>query len=451
MRLTRRTFGSVVGASAALSFAPLVNLLASDRAAARSGLNFGPLSPQYPTNMSELPLARQGIAYLSLPNGFDYKVLSYYTQPMRDGSAVPASTDGMAAFPLRRGRVALVRNHELTTSVTPHVVPDGTYDPLVAGGTTTLIVDRDGNLTEQYGSLAGTDRNCSGGPTPWFSWLTCEEPLVIGDGDGVRHGYVFEVPAVGVSDAEPRVYLGRFNHEAVAVDPWTGIVYETEDRADSLFYRFVPAAYGDLSSPGKLQALQLLEWPNGVHTGRDFGAYANQPLAVGWVDIDEFDPPGDTVRFEGRSKGAARFSRGEGCCYGDGLIYFTCTDGGDLRAGQIFAYDPLRETLRLLVESTDHAVLDMPDNVVVHRDAGLYVCEDGDGRDNILRLDRDGTLAVVAQNNWSDSEWAGVCFAPNGRTMFANAQNDAVTFAIRGPFGGVALRRRAWSWGWGWR
>ena len=34
--------------------------------------------------------------------------------------------------------------------------------------------------------------------------------------------------------------MGRFVHEAAVVDPRTGIVYLTEDRPDSLFYRFLP-------------------------------------------------------------------------------------------------------------------------------------------------------------------------------------------------------------------
>ena len=124
----------------------------------------------------------------------------------------------------------------------------------------------EGTLIEQYASLAGTERNCAGGPTPWRSWMTCEEPLFFRS--GVRHGYVLEVPAVGMSDADPLVRLGRFNHEAAAIDPAKGVVYETEDRPDSLFYRFVPAAYGDLKSPGKLQALRLVDWPEGVATRR---------------------------------------------------------------------------------------------------------------------------------------------------------------------------------------
>jgi uncharacterized protein len=432
MHMTRRNFGSLLGASAAVSLAPLINLIAGASARAQSVPGLGPLAPVYPTNMTTLPTERQGIAYLSLPAAFEYKVVGYRDQLMRDGNVVPGATDGMAAFAIGRGRTALVRNHELTTSSTPLLVPGATYDPLVHGGTTNLVVDRDGNLIEQYGSLAGTDRNCSGGRTPWCSWLSCEEPLLLRS--GVRHGYVFEVPALGLGDGQPLVHLGRFNHEAVAIDPTNSIVYQTEDRSDGLFYRFVPAAYGELAAPGKLQALRLLDWPDGVHTVTSFRGYLNQPLAVDWVDIADFDPATDTVRAEGRSKGAARFSRGEGCGYGQGSIYFVCSDGGDLRAGQVFAYDPSAETLTLIVESTDRALLDGPDNLTSHPDGRLYLCEDGSGTDSIVRVDHDGSLASVAQNSWSDSEFAGACFSACGRMLFVNMQNDGLTLAIRGPF-----------------
>lgn len=178
----------------------------------------------------------------------------------------------------------------------------------------------------------------------------------------------------------------------------------------------------------------MLDWPGGLHTVTGFLGYLNQPLAVDWVDIAEFDPAADTVRAEGQSKGAARFSRGEGCGHGQGTIYFVCTDGGDLRAGQVFAYDPACETLTLIVESTDRALLDAPDNLTSHPDGALYLCEDGSDSDNIVRVDPDGSLAIVAQNAWSDSEFAGVCFEPSGKMMFVNMQNDGLTFAIRGPF-----------------
>ena len=435
MRITRRNFGSLVGVSTAgLSMAPLTSLFAANKARAAGGGGLGRLVPQFPANMAELPPDRQNIAYMTLPQAYVYSIVSYQGQVMRDGNPLPGAADGMAAFPDGKNRTILVRNHELSTGGTPVVAPDATYDPQVRGGTTNVVVDGRGRLIEQWGSLAGTERNCAGGPTPWGSWLTCEETTNIRE--GVRHGYVFEVDARGFGDPMPLERLGRYNHEAAAIDPETGVVYLTEDRGDSLLYRFVPADYGDLRSPGQLQALRLLDWQTGINTRTGFLGNLGVSLAADWVPIDDYDPAGDTTRIEGQSKGAAIFSRGEGCWYGagDGRIYFVSTDGGDLRRGQVFAYDPATETLTLIVESTDAALLDAPDNITVGPDGRLYLCEDGGGGDNIVVVDHDGSLAILAQNISSGSEWAGACFSSQGNIMFVNMQGDGLTFAIKGPW-----------------
>ena len=67
------------------------------------------------------------------------------------------------------------------------------------------------------------------------------------------------LPGSGLTTPVPLVDMGRFVHEAVAVDPATGIVYQTEDRNDGLIYRFLPAKPGQLAAGGRLQALAVRE------------------------------------------------------------------------------------------------------------------------------------------------------------------------------------------------
>src|SRR5687768_8383362 len=187
----------------------------------------------------------QGI--LNLPKGFTYKIISRKGEKMDDGLVLPGASDGMAAFKGKKGRVIVVRNHEngperfengafgTNNELLDKINPDRFYDygkktlPSL-GGTSTFVYDpRSGKIEKQFLSLAGTARNCAGGPTPWNSWLTCEETTFktgAYEGQAERdHGYVFEVPAtekVGLCDPLPIKAMGRFNHEAVAVDPRTG-------------------------------------------------------------------------------------------------------------------------------------------------------------------------------------------------------------------------------------
>lgn len=401
------------------------------------------------------PLIEDPARLLDLPTGFSYRVLSSLGDRMDDGATVPDKADGMGAFRLRDGRIALVRNHELRIGQDSGGASGAAYDvttggEIVPGGTTTLVLDPATLKVErQFRSLSGTIRNCAGGVTPWGSWLTCEEDVTRAGTRGATrdHGWVFEVPADATGPVEPRPLtgLGRFNHEAAVVDPASGIVYLTEDRDDSLLYRFVPQRPGRLGEGGRLQALALRDPAlNGPvltdsrnWTARDLatGAWA----AVRWIDLDAVESPADDLRKRGHAAGALRFARGEGIAMGDGELYFMCTSGGAAKLGQIFRLRPAKsgdDRLQLFFESTDPAQLHYGDNLTVAPDGQLIVCEDqgGGAVDNHLRgIDRSGAAYPLARLR-TQTELAGACFSPDTRTLFVNVFSPTKTLAISGPW-----------------
>ncbi|MGF1479720.1 MAG: alkaline phosphatase PhoX [Cyanophyceae cyanobacterium] len=462
MAFSRRKFLTLAGTSAAgaVLMSPLQALYA--RAAKGQpvrGGGFGPIREAPPLNITELPPDLR-FPHLALPQGFQYTAFSVRGTPMSDGGLVPGDHDGMAAFAGPRNTTVLVRNHELSPDEREFAVnvPNRfRYDPLAAGGTTTLIVGPNRRLVRDFPSLAGTYRNCAGGPTPWGTWISCEEntstpaenQLIddpqnagnrIPDPNNVSksHGFNFEVnPRAGLVVPEPLVAMGRFNHEAICVDPDTGIVYQTEDRNDSNFYRFRPNQPGKANQPanlragGVLEALRIKGMPR-VETRAGFPI--GKPMPVEWVRIEDVNPAEDTVRLEGLSKGAAVFTRGEGIAFGNGEVYFCCTDGGERELGQVWRYNPTAETIELFVEPNDPELLDGPDNVVVTPFGDLIVCEDGDGTQFLVGITQQGQLYDFARNLINDREFAGACFSPDGQTLFVNIQDPGITYAIWGPF-----------------
>ncbi|MCC5642633.1 PhoX family protein [Nostoc sp. CHAB 5824] len=431
MTFSRRKFFAIAGTTAAstLLASPLEGLLARQaNGQPVFGGGYGSLVPD-PNGL------------LDLPAGFQYRTFSLTGELMNDGALVPGGHDGMATFPGPRNTVILVRNHELSPDSDTQVQGPHPYDPFCKGGTTNLVVGPNRQLIKHFTSLSGTYRNCAGGLTPWGSWITCEENTStptsspVGDLDYVSkfHGYNFEVPASTTSpiQPEPLIAMGRFNHEAVAIDPKTGIVYETEDRGDSLFYRFIPKVPGKLKEGGTLQALKIKD----IYQAQTFANFPKRkPMKVEWVTITDPNPPEDTVREEGFAKGAAQFARGEGIWYSNGEFYFCCTSGGALELGQVWRYIPAQETIELFVESTSAAELENPDNIVISPYGDLILCEDGDDQQFLVGVTPKGKLYQFARNAINDSEFAGACFSPDGKTLFVNIQTPGITFAIWGPW-----------------
>lgn len=316
----------------------------------------------------------------------------------------------------------------------------------------TLLYDtRSQALAGHRLSLTGTLRNCAGGPTPWNTWISCEEHVQRADGYYERdHGYNFEVPA-SLDDPlpihpEPLTAMGRFEHEAVCVHPASGIVYQTEDRHDSLIYRFLPNRPGELARGGRLQALALRG-----HPGLDARNWRRRELEPGdaleteWIEIDRVEAPDDDLRLRGHERGATLFARGEGMWMGDGVVYFACTNGGRARKGQIWRYTPgpregtgdeSREPgrLELFIEADDGTLLENADNLTVAPWGDLVVCEDGSGEDFLVGVTPEGEIYRFARNRRSSGELAGACFSPDGSTLFLNMQREGLTVAITGPW-----------------
>ncbi|MFE9103781.1 alkaline phosphatase PhoX [Actinomadura geliboluensis] len=389
------------------------------------------------------PLIPDPKGVLDLPRGFQYKELSVEGDPISEGVVVPGHHDGMATFPgSRHGRTRLVRNHEQGTNGTRAVGrPELTYDPAVNGGTTTLEVDSRGNLLSQYVSLAGTAVNCAGGRTPWGTWLTCEETEGV-KGETKSHGWVFEVDPDGRrTEPVPLTGLGRFAHEAVAVDPHSLTAYLTEDASGpfGLFYRFRPRAhhggYHAYMRGGKLEAMNV--------RGVEDLSLVTEPgtrLRVEWLDVP--DPSAKQTSVRKQFDTVTRSQKLEGCWWGHGKAYFVASfsnteDGaaGD-HAGQVWTYDPRHNTIELQLIFKPGGRFDGPDNITVSPyGGGVILAEDGDGEQYLVGTTRKNKPFAMARNALNGSEFTGVTFSPDGRTLFANRQSDpGATYAITGPW-----------------
>ena len=369
---------------------------------------------------------------LLLPAGFTSRIIAVGGDPVGDtGYNWHPFPDGAATFDDGEGGYYYVCNSE----VMDFMAPD-------AGGVSAIHFSADGEILDAYRILEGSNSNCAGGPTPWGTWLSCEENVG-------GQGRVWECDPTGAKEAVAHPAMGLWRHEAAAVDPVNQTVYLTEDASEGLFYRFTPTAYPDLSA-GVLEACIV-------------DAEGN----VTWGVVA--DPSGATAPTATQVPGATIFKGGEGCWYHDGWVYFTSkldhsVHGIDIEA-QKYALIWKGDPDRLGIEG---AVLSHVDNITVDAGSGdLIVAEDG-GNMELCIITPDGVVAPfvrVVGAGHELSEMTGPVFSPNRDRLYFSSQRgpstrdiaeiipgfaaiDAigaagtqagVTFEITGPFRGVVV------------
>jgi len=455
MTLNRREFLGKTGAAALGFFA------------SNHHLTGNPKKPDLSISSTEGgygPLKKDRNKILDLPPRFRYKLISKFGDKMDDGYYVPGLGDGMATFPGPDDSTIIVINHEFRIGNDEEFGPfkgkkellakfdmekfyDAGKGALCLGSVTTLVYDtQKKKKISQHLSMVGTLANCGVAPTPWNTAIICEESFETYE---KKHGYAFEVPVSvkpGVIKPAPLTAMGRFKREGVAFDPNTEIIYQTEDQVDGLLYRFIAEKPQDLQGGGRLQCLAVVDKPKlDTRNWRVQKIPPGEVFDIQWIDLENANTEKDDLRQRGHSLGAAIFGGGEGIFQHGGKIYFSCTNGGIAAKGQIWIYTPSpyegteRESespgkLELFVEPNDTEVMDHPDQLTVAAFGDIFVCEDGDDEQFMIGITPDRKLYKFARNAFNDSELSGVCFSPDGTTMFLNILAPGLTFAITGPW-----------------
>jgi uncharacterized protein len=357
------------------------------------------------SNIANLgPLGEPDENGLRLPEGFRSRIVARSGQEVGQ-SQYPwhSAPDGGATFPLDDGGWIYVSNSESAV--------------LTMGGASAIRFSRTGNIADAYRILSGTLINCAGGPTPWGTWLSCEEH---------PGGRVWECDPMGRVEAVVRPALGVFAHEAVAVDPIHQHLYLTEDVSDGRLYRFVPRdvvdGVPDLND-GVLEVARVLEGEEG---------------AVEWLPLP--DPSGESGPTRAQVPDSTPFRGGEGIWYHEGVVYFT-TKGDD----RVWAYDTDDATLTILYDPNlvEDPILSGVDNVVVSPGGDVLVAEDG-GDMEIIAITPDRRLVPLVQVvGHPFSEVTGPAFDPWLQRLYFSSQRgvqggflgeDGYTFEVQGPF-----------------
>jgi secreted PhoX family phosphatase len=445
------------------------------------------------------PLVDDPNGILALPSGFSYKIVTRTGQTdMSAGQGkTPGFHDGTGVVGSNHRGLTVIQNHELTPHMSTYGVPHiaGTvYDPgaVNAGGCTVITTDGNGKPTAEWVGISGTVRNCAGGVTPWGTWLTCEETFITAGAAWSAagqtgtyeksHGYAFEVftSESGRQLPKPIKAFGRFEHEAMAVEPNLQHAYLSEDSSgpNGLFYRWTapkgkrlgPGLANTLSdTDGTLEAMQIRLDDGSIVPDVAYitSAQLNRPFKVTWIEVPERDAATKTIRTQFADGTVTRgkkfegvWSNGKGVyivnsfAFGandlpadatkhDGMVWFYDYSDQTIKLVTYFPHSPLSEGESGAAPKYTDMVFDGPDNVTVTPWGTLVLAEDGVKASHVLSSVPGGPTYAIARNQVNIaaagapplySEFTGPTFSPDGKVLFVNIQDPGIMLAITGPW-----------------
>lgn len=294
-----------------------------------------------------------------------------------------------------------------------------------------------------FTGVAGTNRNCSGGVTPWGTIITSEETrtAVDSDLDGYfDHGWNVEIdpktnkiPTYGTGKAQKLWAVGRASHENVVVAQDSLTLYWGEDAGDGHVYKFVADQKMNMYA-GKLYALKLVT-----------GLVSSEPTATTgeWIAVPNTTQADRNNTYSiAKALGATQFNGVEDVEIHPltGKIYFTAKgnnrtfrfkDNGTTVAefetfvgGQSYTY--IGTNGQTITEAWGSG----NDNLTFDDRGNLYVLQDG-SQDHVWMVRNDHTQenpkVELFATSPEGSEPTGMTFSPDYKYAFISMQNPSAT------------------------